>query len=337
MGPMRPRGPVGPIAWPGADNQLTMRLFFDILNIVLPVFLVIGLGYALKRIRLIDQPFLFQTNRLVFYVCLPLLLFYKIGTADFFANFNGPLVLGSALLIAVGFFVAWCYSGWRGYPPAARGSFTQAAFRGNLAYMGLAIVLNAYGEVGLTRAGILMGFLVPVLNFFAIFALILPQSSAENRPGGAFWLRQIALNPLIIASFLGILWSFFKLPIPQVLERGLHIATGMTLPLALLAIGGSFSLERLKGDLVKAALASSVKIVWLPLLAALLLSRLGVSGVDLAIGVIFAGAPCATANYIMAHQLGGDAELAGSTVMLSTLLSAVTYTIALMLLRHAGL
>jgi len=314
-----------------------MRLFLDILNIVLPVFLVIGLGYGLKRLGLIDQTFLFQTNRLVFYVCLPLLLFYKIGSADFVANFNGPLVLGSAAIIATGFVVAWYYSGWRGYPPAARGSFTQAAFRGNLAYMGLAIVFNAYGEAGLTRAGILMGFLVPVLNFFAIFALVLPQRSVDSRPGSAFWIRQIALNPLIIASFAGIAWSFLKLPIPQVLDRGLHIATGMTLPLALLAIGGAFSLERLKGDLVKAAFATGIKIVWLPLLAAWLLSRLGVGGIDLAIGVIFAGAPCATANYIMAHQLGGDAELAGSTVMLSTLFSAVTYTVALLLLRHAGL
>lgn len=314
-----------------------MRLFLDILNIVMPVFLVIGLGYALKRWKLIDQPFLFQTNRLVFYICLPLLLFYKIGTADFFANFNGPLVLGSVAVIAIGFFVSYAYAAWRGYPPAARGSFCQASFRGNLAYMGLAIVFNAFGETGLTRAGILMGFLVPVLNFFAIFALTLPHRSSQGNQTGNFWLKQIALNPLIIASFLGIAWSFLQLPLPRMVEGGLQIATGMTLPLALLAIGGSFSLERLKGDLVRAMFATSIKIVWLPLLAALLLYGIGVRGMDLAIGVLFAGAPAATANYIMAHQLKGDAELAGSTVMLSTLLSAITYTLALLLLHQQGL
>jgi predicted permease len=76
-----------------------------------------------------------------------------------------------------------------------------------------------------------------------------------------------------------------------------------------------------------------MKIVVMPVLAAFVLTLLGVRGMDLGIGIIFAGAPAATANYIMAQQLGGDAELAGSTVMLSTLLSAVTYTVALLLLR----
>jgi predicted permease len=314
-----------------------MPLFVDILTIVLPVFLVIVLGYLLKRLELIDATFLYQTNRLVYYICLPLLLFYKIGTADFFANFNGALVIGSALAIAAGFLLSYGYAALRGYPPAARGAFSQGAFRGNLAYMGLAIVFNAYGEAGLTRAGILMGFLVPVLNLFAVLALLLPHRGNDGGQGAVFWVKQLVGNPLIIASFAGIAWSYLQLPVPVILDRSLHIATGMTLPLALIAIGGSFSLEKLKGDLVRAAFATGFKIIWLPLIAAGLLLLLGVGGQELAIGVLFAGTPTATATYIMAHQLKGDAELAGSIVMMSTALSAVTYTIALLMLRSFGL
>ncbi len=314
-----------------------MVLFLDILTIVIPVFLVIGLGFVLKRLSLIDDHFLFQTNRLVYYVALPLLLFYKIGTADFFANFNGSLVVGSSLVIAIGFAVSYGYAALRGYAPATRGAFSQGAFRGNLAYIGLAIVFNAYGEDGLTRAGILMGFLVPVLNFFAILALLWPHRRAGGHQGRAFWVRQIAFNPLIIASFAGIIWSFLHLPIPVILDRSLHIATGMTLPLALLAIGGSFSLRKLKGDLTCALLSTTIKIIWLPVIAAALLFAMGVRGQDLAIGVLFAGTPTATATYIMAHQLKGDAELAGSIVMMSTLLSALTYTLSLFILGSLGL
>jgi predicted permease len=314
-----------------------MPLFVNIITIVLPVFTVIGLGYFLRRVRLIDGDFLFQTNRLVYFVALPLLLFYKIGTADFFANFNGALVVGSAAAIAIGFFLSYGYAVLRGYPPAARGVFSQGSFRGNLAYVGLAIVLNAYGENAFTRAGILMGFLVPVLNFFAILALLLPHRDSGERRGGSFWARQVALNPLIIASFAGIFWSYFGLPLPVVLDRSLRIATGMTLPLALIAIGGSFSLEKLRGDLVRAAFATGIKIVWLPLITGFLLHALGVGGLDLGIGVLMAGTPAATATYIMAHQMKGDAELAGSIVMMSTLLSAVTYTVALYLLHTQGI
>lgn len=314
-----------------------MPLFTDILNIVLPVFSVILLGWLLQRFQLIDQTFLQQTNRLVYYVCLPLLLFYKIGTADFFANFNGRLVIGSVVAVMITFCISYLYAGFRHYPPAARGAFSQGAFRGNIAYMGLALCLNAYGEPGLTRAGILMGFLVPFLNLFAILALLWPHRGDGERKGALFWMQQIAFNPLIMASFIGILWSFLALPIPLLLERSLKIATGMTLPLALIAIGGSFSLAKLQGDLVRAALSTGIKIIWMPLLAALLLLALDVHGMDLGIGVLIAGTPAATATYIMAHQMKGDAELAGSIVMLSTLLSAITYTIALLILRSQGL
>jgi predicted permease len=314
-----------------------MPLFIDIINIVLPVFSVIALGWLLRRWGLIDAAFLKQTNKLVYYVCLPLLLFYKIGTADFFANFNGRLIVGSIATVAITFVVSYYYTVLRDYPDKARGVFSQASFRGNIAYIGLAITLNAYGETGLTKAGILMGFLVPFLNLFAILALLWPHRGDGEQRDATFWARQVALNPLIIASFLGITWSFLDLPIPLVFERSLNIATGMTLPLALLAIGGGFSLERLRGDLFKAALASAIKTIWMPILAAILLISMGVKGMDLGIGVLIAGTPAATANYIMAEQLKGDAELAGTIVMLSTLLSAATYTVALLILRSQGL
>ena len=314
-----------------------MTLFIEILNIVLPVFSVILLGWLLKQYKLIDQTFLYQTNRLVYYVALPLLLFYKIGTADFFANFNARLVIGSVAAVTLTFVTSYLYAHLRNYPPAARGTFSQGAFRGNIAYMGLALCLNAYGEAGLTRGGILMGFLVPFLNLFAIFALLWPHRQSEDDKGGWFWARQIAFNPLILACFIGIVWSFLTLPIPILLERSLKIATGMALPLALIAIGGSFSLAKLQGDLVRAGLSTGIKIIWMPLLAALLLLLLGVRGTDLGIGVLIAGTPAATATYIMAHQLKGDAELAGSIVMMSTIFSALTYTIALLILRSQGL
>lgn len=314
-----------------------MELFIEILNIVLPVFSVIALGWLLRKLGLIDAGFLKQTNRLVYYVCLPLLLFYKIGTADFFANFNGRLVIASIIAVTITFLGSYFYASFRNYPDNAKGVFSQGSFRGNIAYMGLAIALNAYGESGLTRAGILMGFIVPFLNFYAIIALLWPHRGDGEERSSRFWLQQVALNPLILASFIGIIWSFFALPLPLLFERSLNIATGMTLPLALLAIGGGFTVERLRGDLVRAILASGAKTIWMPLLAAVLLMGMGVEGIDLGIGVLISGTPAATANYIMADQLKGDAELAGTIIMLSTLLSAVTYTIALLILRSHGL
>ncbi len=314
-----------------------MSLFFETVTIVLPVFLVIGLGYALRRVGLFNEEFTQQTNRLVYLVFLPILLFHKISQADFVSYFNGPLVLGSSLAIACLFGLSYAYASLRNYPAASLGSFCQGSFRGNLAYIGLAICLNAYGDSGLTRASILMGFLVPVLNLFAIIALIWPQRNKDAGAATHNWLREVLLNPLILASFAGITWSYFSLPVPIILKNSLSIVSGVTLPLALLAIGGSFSLQRLKGDLQSAGLATLLKLIGMPVVATLLLAAAGVHGVDLGVGILLAGTPAATATYIMAHQMKADAELAGSIVMLSTLGSAISYTLLLLILRHNGL
>jgi predicted permease len=322
--------------WIGTAQEKRMPILLEPLTIVLPVFVVIALGYLLRRVGLIDAAFLFQANRLIYYVALPLLLFYTIGTADFSSHFNGALVLGCGSAFGITFALSYAYASLRGYKPAVKGAFSQGAFRGNIAYVGLAIIFNAYGEMGLTRAGILMGFLVPLLNLFAVLALVLPQRQKDAKWGSMFLMRQIALNPLTIASTIGFLWSVLALPMPVVTQRSLKIATGMSLPLALIAIGGSFSFAKLKGDLARATFAASIKLVWLPLLAAVLLMLLGVRGIDLGVGVLIAGTPAATANYIMAHEMKGDPELAGSIVMISTALSAATFTIVLLLLKSLG-
>jgi len=307
----------------------------EIFNIVLPVFLVVALGYGVKRSSLLHDNFIYQLNKLVYYLALPLLLFYKIASAEFGTSFNLSLVIGLALVVLIGFCLTYVFAMIRGYEEVVRGTFSQCAFRGNLAYVGLAIVFNAYGEKGLATAGVVLGFIVPLLNFFSIVALLLPYK--ENRLQPRYFIQQILYNPLIIASFLGIGWSFFKLPIPAVFDNALQIVTGMALPLALLSIGASFSLKKLRGDLTIAFLATLFKLLVMPILAVFLLLAMGVHGMDLAIGVLFAGTPTATAAYIFTQQMRGDAELAGAIIMLTTLLSVVTYTIILFVLKTIGI
>lgn len=306
-----------------------------VLEIVLPVFLLIALGYFIRRIHLVDHRFYAQVNQLVYYICLPLLLIYKIGSADFSTSFNLSLVLGCSGSVGLVFVISYLLGKWRRFPAAVHGAFCQGSFRGNLAYIGLAIIFNAYGDAGLTRAGVLLGFLVPVLNFFAILALLLPQQKKRTSLLGIG--KQIGSNPLILASLLGLLWSFFQLPMPVLVDRTLSIATGMALPLALLSIGGGFSMAKLTGDMAKAAVAVSMKLLLLPLITAGCLLLLNITGLDLAIGILMAGAPTAVATYVMASQMGADSELAASIVMLATAFSALSYSLLLLCLKAYGI
>lgn len=308
---------------------------WNVTEIVLPVFLLIGLGYTVRRLELVDDLFFQQANKLVFYLCLPLLLIYKIGSADFSASFNISLVIATSGAVAFCFVLSYGYGRWRRYSPRAHSAFCQGSFRGNLAYIGLAIVYNAYGDAGLTRAGILLGFLVPVLNFFAILALTLPRQ--DRHLSFRNISTQIIVNPLILASLAGIFWSYFHLPMPILLDRTFSIATAMTLPLALLCIGGSFSLAELRGDLHKAALATVSKLALMPLVTLGFMLLLGITGMDLALGLLMAGTPTAVATYIMASQMDADARLAGTIVVMTTGLSIVSYTVILFFIHGHGL
>ncbi|MGD8844666.1 MAG: AEC family transporter, partial [Desulfobacteraceae bacterium] len=200
-----------------------MGIAIEIMTIVLPVFIVIGLGCGLKRTGLVNGDFLFQLNRLIYYLALPLLLFYKIAKADFSKSFNGPQVLALFLATAIGFAVTYGYGALRKYTPNVRGTFAQACCRGNLAYVGLAIVYNAYGETGLAGGGVLLGFVVPVFNIFSILALLFPHRQGRGKAALSLMVRQVAGNPLIIACFIGTIWSVCRLGVPAVLDRALNI------------------------------------------------------------------------------------------------------------------
>ncbi len=310
---------------------------FEILLLVLPVFLVVGLGYSLKGTGLVDTSFLVQLNRLVYFVALPIMFFYKIASADFSASFNARLLIGIMLCIVVITLFSYLYSGLRNYGKAQRGAFSQGTFRGNVVYVALPIIYSAYGEAGFATAGIMIGFMTAVVNFLSIAVLLLPHRRDGHDLKSSYWFRQIGLNPLIISSFLGIFWSFFKLPIPAVLANTFEIISGMSMPLALIVIGASFSFKELQGEMVHTVLATAIKIVFMPLTAAGLLLLLGVDGMEFGVGILLTGAPTASAAYIMAQQLKGDADLVSSIIMFSTLMSILSYTLCLYILKIAGI
>lgn len=312
-----------------------MTHFIAILKIVFPVFALILLGAALHRLKIVDDHFCRQANRLVYFVFLPALLFYKTATADFAGSFNLRLVLGASAALLAGCLLAYAWGVAAGYAAADRGTFCQGAFRGNLAYVGLPIIFSAYGEQGLARAGMLMGGLVPLINLLAIVVLLLPHRS--DRKLRAPWREQLLLNPLVLAALGGLLWSRLALPMPELAQRTLLPLTQVALPLALLAIGAGFSLGQLQGDLLRAALASSFKLILFPLLNGLILVFMGITGQNLAIALLLATTPTAAASYIMAHELDGNPGLAASIIVLSTLLAAPVFTGLLLMLKFTGL
>lgn len=310
----------------------------DILQSVFPVFLVVAVGAVLRRYRFLDEGFIDAANALVYYLLLPALLFHEVSATEFREAFSGPLVIGGYVATLLAFFVAGIVSAALRIGPAERGSFVQGSVRANLAYVGLPVVFNAVGHAGLRKAGILLGFLVPLLNTLAVIALMVPHGSGKGKglETAGRVVRQLAVNPIILACIAGIAWSILKLPVPAMARRTLQMLTPATLPLSLLCLGGSFSFERARRGVSLAALSAFLKLVLLTGAGIGLYRWMGVSGDDLRIGAIMLGCPTAVVTYVMAAQLSGDTDLAGTIVLVSTAASAFSITAWLFLLRALG-
>jgi hypothetical protein len=297
---------------------------------------VVAAGVVLRRYRFLDGGFIDAANSLVYYILLPALLFHEIGTTDFRQAFSGPLVIGGYAATLATFLLAILASRALGLGPSETGAFVQGSFRANLAYVGLPVVFNAVGPAGLRKAGIFLGFIVPLLNGLSIVALMTPHKAGKGEgitTTASRVARQIATNPIILACLAGIAWSVLKLSLPGMVDRTFRILTPATLPLSLLCLGGSFSFERARKGFAVASLATFLKACVLTGIGIVLYRWMGVAGEDMRIGAIMLGCPTAVVTYVMAARLQGDTDLAGTIVIVSTAASAVTITGWLFLLR----
>lgn len=307
----------------------------DIVTAVFPVFIVVLCGFSLRRFGFVNESFVKASNDLIYYVLLPALLFYKIGTSRFDVAFSPGLIFGSYVATVFVFFLSSVIGRAFRFSPSVKGTFVQGSFRANLAYVGLPIVFNAAGDAALRKAGVLLGFMVPLLNFLAIIALILPHRNQRGE-GGKGIFREVVTNPLIISSFFGILWSYFEMGIPQIFTRTLDILSSATLPLALLCLGGSFDFAISRSSYMLTALATFLKNLVLPLVAIFLFHLIGLRGDDMLTGTIMMGVPTAVVTYVFAFQLKGDAVLASTIIIVSTLVSSLSITFWIYFVRALG-
>jgi hypothetical protein len=306
----------------------------QIVEILAPVFLVVVLGVALRWWSVVPEGFGTQANRLVYRVALPVLLFRKLSAPDQAAQ--GALELfvvmaaGTGVAIAAAYLVAVLTR----LPSRSVGSFVQASFRGNLAYVGLPIVLLAFDRPEsssvATAAVVAIAPLIVVYNVAAILVLTL-GSGRHGAIGAGTIVRQVLSNPLIIAIVAGLVWSWTGVRTPGFVARTLEMIGGAALPLALLALGGSLVDTRLRGRITPSLWAASIKLVIAPAAGWVIGAMVGLEPRALRVAILFLACPTAVASFVLAEQLGGDAALSGGVVMVSTILSAVTLTMVLVL------
>lgn len=303
------------------------------LNATLPVFLVMVAGGVLGRLGFLPKAFCQAADKLTFTVTLPVMLFLDMSEVDIRRNFEPRFVLFCAGATLAGILVIWGLARVLMRDKAIVGEFVQASYRSSAAILGVAFIQNIYGEAGMAPLMILGS--VPLFNIFAVLILMI-ESPRRQAPRPGQLVRGVITNPILLGILAGTVFSLLPVELPVMAEKTLTSLSSLTTPLALLSIGASFEgakAIRRAGPTLAAAFLKTVGLaaVFIPCAVAL-----GFRQEELVALLIMLGSPTTPSAYVMAKNMGHDGVLTASAVAATTLLSALTLTGWIFLLRSGG-
>lgn len=324
-------------------------------NAVLPIILLIVLGYILKRIGMLSKEFLDVGNKFTFRVLLPALLYYNVYGIGSLREINIAFVLYGIVSVLVIFFLAIAVTCAFTKGNAKRGALIQAMFRSNYAIIGLPLATSLFGDKGAAAAGVMSAFCVPLFNMLGVVTLtIFNSNDTKEKINIKKILSGIIKNPLIVATLLGIatlgvreLFVYqgisFRLRDVQVLYKSLENVKSICTPFALIVLGGRFEFSAVSKLWKEIAFGTVMRTVTVPvfgLLAAYLLRDMvtpGFGGEHFATFIGVFATPVAVSSAIMAREMGADDELAGQLVVWTSIVSTVTIFVYVTLLRAVGI
>ena len=298
---------------------------------LLPIFILISLGYIFKRIKFPNKEFWPHADKFTYYVLFPSLLVYKLSSANL-SDIDGFNFVSSALitLFLVSFILIFINKIFFSFDGASFTSIFQGATRFNT-YVFFALVSAILGDEGLVLAAFLITFLIPIINILCITIFSLYTSSSKMTLKSFF--KSIMKNPLILACIVGGGLNSLGINLPEFSLKTLEILSSAALPLGLLSVGVGLHIGAIKDLKSELILANILKLIVFPVLIFFVGKFLGVSGITLTLLVIFASMPTASSAYILARELGGNLSLMSAIITIQTLLSMFTISGILLLLR----
>lgn len=316
-------------------QTFTNNLIFS-LNATIPVFLMMVVGFFLRRVQLLDDNTTQKLNQLAFKVLLPALLFMDLSTADFRAVWDTKFVLFCFCVTVMSIVIALLFSLLH-RDKTERGEFIQAAYRSSAAILGIAFVKNIYGEA--TMAALMIVGTVPLYNIIAVIVLSVTAASADgtSKPDRKALLlktvKNVVTNPIILGIVVGMLWSVLKIPQPVILSKSVSYLGNMATPLSLIALGASFQWQDAKGKFPATIGITCIKLLLFCGLFLPLAIAFGFRTEKLIAILVMLGSATTGSCFVMARNMGHQGTLTACSVMLTTLCSAFTLTFWLFLLR----
>ena len=308
------------------------NLIFSV-KAIIPIFLMIGVGILIRKSKILSKEEISKVNKLVFKLFLPLAMFSNLYGADLDKTVNSRVIVFVLIAIfcayGLGFLIAFPTEKDR----VNRGAMIHAIYRTNFVILGVPIVSQLIGidHVGLTC--LLVAIVVPIYNVLAVITL---EAFRGGKPNLKTVLIGIATNPLIIGGVAGLLCLALQIRLPGVIETTISQLASVGTPLAIVILGASFDIGRVKDDGKDLIIVVISRLIILPGIFLTSAYLLGFHGYEFATLMALFAAPTAVSSYTMAQQMGSNENLACNSVIFTTLFSSLSLFLWIFLFKSLG-
>ena len=304
------------------------------INATLPIFLLIILGKVLKTTKIINDEFTKTADRYVFRIALPALLFSDLTENNVGSAFDGKYVLFCFSVTIFSIAVLWGLTDKFMKNEEQKGAFIQGSYRSSAAILGLAFINNMYDSVGM--APLMIIGCVPLYNIFAVIILTLKGDNGGKKPNMKETFINVMKNPILLSILIALPFALLNLHFPSFVNKAIGSVANTATPLALISIGASFEGKKALKKMKPTLLASFIKLILLAGLFLPLAVFFGYRNQELMALLVMLGSPTTVSSYIMAKNTGNDGILTSSIIVLTTLLSSLTLTLWIFVLKSFG-
>ena len=304
------------------------------INATLPIFLLIILGKVLKTTKIINDEFTKTADRYVFRIALPALLFSDLTENNVGSAFDGKYVLFCFSVTIFSIAVLWGLTEKFMKNEEQKGAFIQGSYRSSAAILGLAFINNMYDSVGM--APLMIIGCVPLYNIFAVIILTLKGDNGGKKPNMKETFINVMKNPILLSILIALPFALLNLHFPSFVNKAIGSVANTATPLALISIGASFEGKKALKKMKPTLLASFIKLILLASLFLPLAVFFGYRNQELMALLVMLGSPTTVSSYIMAKNTRNDGILTSSIIVLTTLLSSLTLTLWIFVLKSFG-
>ena len=313
-----------------------LKIFLEVIGVTLPIFAVIAVGFFIKKKGIIKDQHVPLLNKLTYNFGLSSLVFLNIAVNKLKEIFDVNIlkvIFPTYFLFLIIVFLSFYFLKIKN---KTKGAAIVSTYRSNMAFIGMPVLLYAYGSLATAKASIVIACLLPlnILTTALFLRLSNIQDSKDRKTDIKKLVIEIITDPVIIAVIAGLIISYFSYEIPAPIFKFFEILSSLAVPLALISIGASFKFSHIKSNIKYLSLISFGKLILMPLLSLVFsIFIFKVGNLDRDIICLLFAMPLAVATFIQSEKYNSDTDFVSSALITTTLISAVTITAWLFILR----